>query len=341
MTAVQSFLKNLANRVGDSGFGPLEVAHLLQGFFRDNLADVSYMTALICLHDPNKGEVQWLSCGAPGLIISDADQSQTDNDGSVQKGGLPIGLFADTFYTKDNLVVDELTPTSVCIAVTDGIYELSKDVDGFEKIPGELLRRLRCEFVEDAREHGSLVVASNKYIAACQEYGYVHLQDDVTILLFGPRCQLPGIFEMTVPLSPTAIDDAARTLGDWGRNEGWTDEALGRVQLVLEEQLMNVYAHGFDDADRIHEVAGIRLLTRRSDDAELTVWDYGTIPPSMAVAAGDTSTAFELINREMSNHGRGRLMIRELCSGIERKRFGELNETVYHVRIEPEKEKAE
>jgi hypothetical protein len=26
-------------------------------------------------------------------------------------------------------------------------------------------------------------------------------------------------------------------------------------------------------------------------------------------------------------------MVRELCDGIERKRFGTLNETVYHVRI--------
>ena len=39
------------------------------------------------------------------------------------------------------------------------------------------------------------------------------------------------------------------------------------------------------------------------------------------------------VNRQMSNHGRGRLMVRELCNGIERKRFGCLNETVYHVRL--------
>jgi hypothetical protein len=38
-------------------------------------------------------------------------------------------------------------------------------------------------------------------------------------------------------------------------------------------------------------------------------------------------------NLNMSNHGRGRLMVRELCDGIERNRYGTLNETVYHVKL--------
>ena len=55
--------------------------------------------------------------------------------------------------------------------------------------------------------------------------------------------------------------------------------------------------------------------------------------PSLSVAGGDAATAFELINRQMGKHGRGRLIVRELCSGIERKRYGNLNETVYHVKL--------
>ena len=129
------------------------------------------------------------------------------------------------------------------------------------------------------------------------------------------------------------VDDAARELGDWCRAQGWSEGDLGRVQLVLEEKLMNVYDHGFDDIGRLHEVACVRLLKRRQDYAELTVWDCGTPEPSIAVAAGNASTAFELVNQEMSDHGRGRLMVRELCGGVERKRFGSLNETVCHVRL--------
>jgi hypothetical protein len=33
----------------------------------------------------------------------------------------------------------------------------------------------------------------------------------------------------------------------------------------------------------------------------------------------------------MSDHGRGRLMVRQLCDGIQRQRFGTLNETVFYI----------
>ena len=122
-------------------------------------------------------------------------------------------------------------------------------------------------------------------------------------------------------------------MGGWCRAAGWAEDDVGRVQLVLEEAVMNVYDHGFDDVDRLHEVVGVRLIRRNATMADLTVWDCGTPEPSLAVAAGDASTAFELINRQMGNHGRGRLMVRELCDGIERNRYGSLNETVYHVKL--------
>ena len=84
---------------------------------------------------------------------------------------------------------------------------------------------------------------------------------------------------------------------------------------------------------------GSGFLKRNASVADLSVWDNGTPEPSLAVAAGDSSTAFELINRQMGNHGRGRLMVRELCCGIERKRYGSLNETIYHVKLGEYKEK--
>jgi anti-sigma regulatory factor (Ser/Thr protein kinase) len=314
-------------------FSPVVVANLLHGFFRDNLPDVSYMTALICLHDLSRNEVQWISCGAPDLIVSEVGREEPIKTGSERRGGLPIGLLPDTLYTKADVVVETLSPNAVCIAVTDGVFDMSRDDEGFEKIPYDLLFRLRCELLQEARAYGAPIVDAFKFIEACREHDYKYLQDDVTILLFGPRTRIPDVFDLTLPLLPTAVDDAARSMGEWCRAQGWNEDDIGRVQLVLEEKLMNVYDHGFDDIDRLHEVACVRLLKRRHDSVELTVWDCGTPEPSIAVAAGSASTAFELVNQEMSNHGRGRLMVRELCDGIERKRFGTLNETVYHVRI--------
>jgi len=60
----------------------------------------------------------------------------------------------------------------------------------------------------------------------------------------------------------------------------------------------------------------------------------GSPEPSIAVAGGSSDVAFELANRAYSGRGRGRLMIRDICKGIERKRYGALNETVYFIPFE-------
>ena len=98
---------------------------------------------------------------------------------------------------------------------------------------------------------------------------------------------------------------------------------------------MEVHDHGFDERDRLREAVGLRLRVF-AKDAQLTVWDYGTPEPSIEVAAGDASTAFELVNKEMGGRGRGRLIVRELCDGVERNKYGMLNETTYHIPLKLE-----
>jgi len=100
---------------------------------------------------------------------------------------------------------------------------------------------------------------------------------------------------------------------------------------------MNIYDHGFNEQQRRKEVVSIRLR-RRGDCAEFTVWDCGRPPPSMKVAAGDTATAFELVNRNMGGHGRGRLMMRQLCVGIQRSKYTFTNETVFHIPVNAKKD---
>ena len=67
---------------------------------------------------------------------------------------------------------------------------------------------------------------------------------------------------------------------------------------------------------------------------ELTVWDWGTQEPSLLVATGNAELEMELKNRDFSDGGRGRLMVRKICKGIERHRYGTLNETIYRIAAE-------
>ena len=330
MTAVQSFLKNFVRQEGNSSMGPEDVANMLQKFFRANLTDVTYMTVLICVHKPLLGTVRWISCGAPDLIVMDGRETLPVNP--EQRGGIPIGLFADTVYTANDVVETSLSRTAVCLAYTDGIMDLSRDAAGEDIVPPAVLRDLRVELVESARREGTMAAAPAKYIRALSELGYARSHDDITILAFGANEPVPGVYEAAVRLSPDEVDVASQRAAAWCREEGWPEEGIARVQLVLEEKLMNVYDHGLNDRNRLHEVVSLHLRKVRGD-AVLTVWDRGTEEPSIAIVAGDAETAFTQANQNMAGRGRGRLIVRELCDGIERNSYPPLNETVYHIPL--------
>ena len=330
MTAVQSFFKNFVRREGAPSMTPDKIANMVQSFFRANLADVSYMTLLICVHRPLLGTVQWISCGAPDLIVSENGVDLPVNP--EKKGGLPIGLFPDTVYRPDDVVTTSLSREAICIAYTDGLFDMSRDVAGEEKLPVALSQKIRGEMSASARPKGSLMSFVPKFIKALYDFGYEKFHDDVTILAFGARTTEPGIYEATFRVMSDEIDNAAQEIAEWCRSEGWPDEGITRVQLVFEEKLMNVHDHGFDDRERLREVASVRLKRVR-DSAVLTVWETGTEEPSIEVVAGDSSTAFEMANQNMSGRGRGRLMVRELCEGVERNRYMNMNETTYHIPL--------
>ena len=328
MTAVQSFLKTLTRIDGAPTMGPDAIANMIHAFFRANLADVSYMTALICIHRPLVGHVRWISCGAPDLIVVDNGEGLKINPD--HKGGLPIGLFPDTVYTPADVVETPLTKTALCLAYTDGLVDLSCDEEGNDKLPIQLSKALRGEIASSVRARGDCMIAPAKYMKALSDLGYDKCQDDISLIMFGAANPVPGMYEATVRLLPSDVDAAAQDIGKWCREQGWPEEGIMRLQLVLEEKLMNVHDHGFDDRDRLREVVSLRLKRLR-DNAMLTVWDAGTEEPSVEVAVGDSNTAFELANQNMSAHGRGRLMVRELCDGIERNRYPPFNETTYHI----------
>ena len=330
MTAVQSFLKNFARNGEMPSTGPDEIANMLQRFFRANLADVSYMTALICIHSHQLGKVRWISCGAPDLIVMDGAETMSINQ--EKRGGVPIGLFADTIYSPKDVVETPLSRSAICIAHTDGIMDLSSDAAGEDMLTVELSRKVRSALVENARRDGMAPALSAMYIKALAELGYDKFHDDVTILIFGARDQKPGMYEAAVRLSSYDVDAASQSLAEWCREQGWPEEGISRVQLVFEEKLMNIHDHGFDDREKLREVVSVRLK-RAGDTAVLTVWDEGTAEPSIAVVAGDADTAFEMANRNMAGRGRGRLIVRELCDGVERNYYPPLNETTYHIPL--------
>ena len=210
--------------------------------------------------------------------------------------------------------------------------DLSSDDDGDNMVAVELSRKVRSELVSDARREGTIPALSAMYIKALADLGYDKFHDDVTILMFGAYDPPPDAYEAAVRVSSDDVDAAAQRLAEWCRGQGWPEDGISRVQLVFEEKLMNIHDHGFDDREKLREVVSVRLK-RILDSAVLTIWDGGTAEPSIAVVAGDSGTAFEMANRNMAGRGRGRLIVRELCDGVERNCYPPLNETTYHIPL--------
>ena len=333
MMAVQSFIKQLASRKNVSASGPHGIANELQQFVATNFGGVSYMTALICIYDPEAGVVDWISCGAPDLDIVDPQEAAPREINPEKRGGLPIGLVDGTVYTEADVVHTPLSRSAMCVAHSDGIYDLASDQEGYDLMPTALRVRVRNELFTDARANGSVIAAPYKFIAACEAYGYTNFSDDVTELVFGPRYNDPRVMLFTVAMRPEAIDAVAESIGAWSELQGWGPAVATKLQLVFEEKMMNLHDHGIDPGERARETASVRIR-KHGGHAEMTIWDCGTPEPSIEVAAGNADTALELKNLEFSGRGRGRLMIREICDGsIMRNSFGALNETVYYVAL--------
>ena len=330
MMAVQSFLKQLPTAENFSGATPAKIANLMHRFFTENLGTVSYMTALICIHRPEQRTVDWISCGAPDLHMIDPLKPEQRDLNPEKRGGMPIGLVQDTVYSEDDEVHTVLSESAFCVALTDGAFDVYRDPDGHEPMPDEFLPSLLYELLPEAYALDTVIIAPYKFRTACEAYGYRYFADDMTGLIFGPRFEKPGVLVKTIPMDAAVIDREAQLLEKWCSDQGWASEIVTKVELVFEEKMMNLYDHGYDIRDRAGELACLRLR-KTASHVELTVWDWGSQEPSILVAAGDAELELELKNRDFSGRGRGRLMLRKICDGIERRRFGTLNETVYYI----------
>ena len=336
MMAVQSFLKQLPTSDNFANATPASIANQMHRFFTDNLGTFSYMTALICMHRPAEGIVDWISCGAPGLSVFDPQAGSGQNESETnpeQRGNLPIGLVPEAVYTEDDVVRTRLSESALCVAFSDGVFDVYKGQEGQEPLPDSLRTELQNELLAEAWNKNALIPFPYKFQLACEASGYSVFADDVTELIFGARLKKPDVLIKPIPMDPVVIDKAAQEIEEWCTAQGWDPELVTKVELVFEEKMMNLYDHGFDIRDRSREQACFKLQ-KRKDRADLTIWDWGTQEPSIRVALGDTEVELDLKNRNFSGRGRGRLMVRKVCCGIERNRFGALNETIYHIPAE-------
>ena len=221
------------------------------------------------------------------------------------------------------------------MAFTDGVFDVYTGQDGYEQMSEESFFELQNELLSESRLKNNIIAAPYKFQLVCEAYGYTVFDDDVTELIFGARLPKPGFFDKSIAMDIGVIDKTAQELERWCAEQGWAQEIITKVELVFEEKIMNLYDHGYDIRGRSGEQACVKLEKNRTH-VILTVWDWGTQEPSLAMAVGDTELELELKNRDFSSRGRGRLMVRQMCASIERNQYGILNETIYRIAMDGE-----
>ncbi len=333
MMAIQSFLKQLPSREIYANATPATIANLMHHFFLDNLGTVTYMTALICMHRPKEGYVDWISCGSPDLHVIDPLNPDLPPVNPEGRGNLPIGMMPGTVYNENDVVRTPLSESALCVAYTDGVFDVYKDSDCHEPISDAIFTQNQDDLLQEARLKYSIITYPYKFKIACEACGYEFFSDDVTELLFGARWSQPGILVKSIPMDSGEIDKMAQEIEQWCTAQGWDPEVITQIELVFEEKMMNLYDHGYDVNARSGEQACFRLL-KEGKHIALTIWDWGTPEPSIQVAAGNSELELELRNRDFSGRGRGRLMVRRMCDSIERNRYGIINETIYRIPVE-------
>ena len=332
MMAVQSYLKQLPTSENFANATPASIANLIQRFFADNLGTLSYMATLICIHRPDERIVEWISCGAPDLFVIDPSSPDKSEINPENRGGMPIGLMQDTVYTEENVVRTRLSENALCVAFTDGVLDVYRDEDGHEPTPDSFLTEMLSEMMPEAYSKDTIIISPYKFRFACGIYGYNYFADDMTALIFGGSLRKPGTLFKSVPMDAKVIDETAQEIERWCSEQGWDQDTITKVEVVFEEKMMNLYDHGYDSHDRAGEHACFRLKKTRSH-VELTIWDWGSPEPSITVTAGNSELELDLKNRDFSSRGRGRLMLRKICEGIERNKFETLNETIYRIAV--------
>jgi len=131
-----------------------------------------FMTMTLLTLDPEKRCVRWASAGHDPVIVYDpaANTFRELSDGSI-----PLGLFEDATY--EEYGVDRLTPGSILLMGTDGIWEArgaNREMFGKERLRDEIRKRFRASASD---------IAAGIDRALSEWVGSQHIQDDVTFMV--------------------------------------------------------------------------------------------------------------------------------------------------------------
>ena len=336
MMAVQVFLKQLANGLAMKMLRPYQIVQELGKFFAQNMGDVAYMAGLVVIWDFAKNEVVYHNAGYQELYCFQSSTGERIDLNPERKGSLPIGMMPDVTCRAEDDVVASFPDDAVFMTYSDGLSDLAEDPECEQLVPQDLIEKAMSELaVESAQKKDVPELATELYqvLTSC---GYSHQQDDIFAFALAKPQKRESRFVAEVKPDAVSVDEVAQRAAAWTRERFGSEELALKVELLLEEHLLNVVSHGLDDNSRRHE--RIVVYVSKEPEQDLVAvkvldhgkpWDY-----SHKMHEQDVDEHLDAQNAKFAANGRGLAIKQKLISCVRYRRLEGLNRNTFYIPID-------
>lgn len=334
MAAIQSFLKGFAGMDVRRAESVHRVARSIHEFINSNLHDIIYMVGLVVFVDFAARRMRFINAGMPEIKCARGTTGELVVLNPDGRGAMPFGLISDAAYTEDDVVEVSFEDDAVFFIATDGITDSTIDDEGHEFVSDAELSQLCSIAAQSDYANGTIGQTAALVMKSLRDIGYSHVHDDCMIFTFCKSVRRNDRIVHEVEIRPDAIDQMAEVVGMCAGELSGDTELSAKVQLLLDEFLMNVYRHGLDDYGRSTEY-GVVMGMMVGDHFELTVWERGQNWDALSgMTLEDTQQKLDERNQILADSGRGTSIMRIIAEGgVSHERIFNVNKTVFRIPV--------
>ena len=332
MSTVHSFVSHLIEVDKEKARRPCLIANEIHAYFRRHFAGIVSLAALIGYFDFRSNYLCYLNAGYENLICFDSLTGKSDLLNPDYIGNMALGGNNDSLYTENDSMEYWFSDFSVFMFFSDGLTDLSKDIDGFTYMDKDLLCELVSGLVMETRDEEKSITIPFRCYQLLQQHGYLFPQDDLTMGIIRKPLHLEKEFTFAcrVPADNKSVDEICEKSSAFV-SEYYQDERLSvDSELLLEEYLVNVIMHGLNEYEKLYDFIAIRLHAY-DDKLKLMIWDRGKEWNGELMQKELAEDILDKANANLQGSGRGLPIISTIASQGSRQRFSGLNETIFFI----------
>ena len=333
MMAIQSFLKQMALYTEESVMYPHRIAKEINDFILQNLSGRIYMCGLILYWNFKTNVMRMHNAGYLDIVSFDIRDGKRKDLNPKHLGSMPLGMMKQAEYLEENTIEYIGNENEVYLVASDGLLDLSKTEDGEEPVDHALLSDLMSILVQDVMTEENVIALPYKCYETLEQLGYDYPQDDLSLIVLRKNAGKVNdrVFVSRINPNTEDVDKVSIKIADFLIDLNLPVEFSTKVELLLEEHLVNIIEHGMNETKKQNDFIMIKVDCQEKEIV-LTVWDRGREWNSKMLNSDlKPDGVLDLLNLRHADGGRGVLIMKKIAPKITHNRYCGLNETVFHI----------